>query len=224
MSEILSSYIIRKAQDTDRQFILEAIIAAEAGGKGPLPWCALFDLSEAEYQIILGDILDEEIEGQEWCVSQFYIASYNGKSIAALSAWEEGRAGQQSSMLMSTLVYHFITNEKRIAAQEKMKLYSEIRIDRTPHALQLESIYTHPEFRGKSLASHLIQEVIQRFQPEFPEIKKAEIILSGSNVSARRAYEKIGFSLEEERRFPGSTEEIQQLFPGNSRIKLTKNI
>jgi ribosomal protein S18 acetylase RimI-like enzyme len=224
MSEILSSYIIRKAQDTDREFILEAIIAAEAGGKGPLPWCALFNLSEAEYQFILGAILDEEIEGQEWCLSQFYIAAYNGKSVAALSAWEEGREGQQSSMLMSTLVYHFITEEKRLAAQEKMKVYSQIRIDRTPHALQLESIYTHPEFRGRGIAAHLIQSVIQEFQHEFPEIKKAEIMLSGSNVSARRAYEKIGFSVDTEINYSGPPEEIQQLFPGNSRIKLSKNI
>jgi ribosomal protein S18 acetylase RimI-like enzyme len=125
---------------------------------------------------------------------------------------------------MSTLVYHFISEEKRIAAQEKMKRYAQIRIDRTLHALQLESIYTHPEFRGKGIAAHLIQSVIQEFKQEFPEITKAEIILSGSNASAQRAYEKIGFSVEEEMNYSGPVEEIQQLFPGNSRIKLSKNI
>jgi ribosomal protein S18 acetylase RimI-like enzyme len=224
MSEILSSYLIRNAQNTDREFILEAIIAAEVGGKGPLPWCALFNLSEVEYRLILGHILDEEIEGQEWCLSQFYIAAYNGRSVAALSAWEEGREGQTSSMLMSTLVYHFISEEKRIAAQERMKLYAQIRIDRTPHALQLESIYTHPEFRGKGIAAHLIQSVIQQFKQEFPEIQKAEIVLSGSNAIAQRAYEKIGFSIEEQINYSGPVEEIEQLFPGNSRIKLSKDI
>jgi ribosomal protein S18 acetylase RimI-like enzyme len=105
-----------------------------------------------------------------------------------------------------------------------MKLYAQIRIDRTPHALQLESIYTHPEFRGKGIAAHLIQSVIQQFKQEFPEIQKAEIVLSGSNAIAQRAYEKIGFSIEEQINYSGPVEEIEQLFPGNSRIKLSKDI
>lgn len=224
MSEILQSLLIRKAVAQDLQFIVQAILDAEYGGIGPIPWCALFELSVDEFREILIQILAEDLEGQEWCLSQFYIASYQGNSVAALSAWIENENGQSSSMLMSSLVYHFIPEQKRKEASERMHRFAQLRIGRTSGALQLESIHTHPDYRGNGIIQYLISTVIQEQKIREPELQQVEILLSGSNKSARKAYEKSGFQCVEEVEYPEEASEILSLYPGTSKIKMRKTL
>lgn len=224
MSDRVDSIVIRRANSEEMSFVVQAILEAEAGGLGPIPWCALFELTQAEFKKIIVQILEEELEGQEWCLPQFFIAYYQGQPVAALSAWTEQSGGQSSAMLMSSLVYHFIPAEKRESAEDRLNKFSQLRISRTPGTLQLESIYTHPDYRGKGIMRQLITEVIHQEKRANPELAQVEIILSGSNLAARAAYEKAGFDCVEVVKYSGAESEILSLFPGTSRIKMSKSL
>lgn len=224
MSDRMDSIVISRAQPEELAFVVQAILEAEKGGIGPIPWCALFELTEAEFKKIIVQIIEEELEGQEWCMQQFFIAHYQGEPIAALSAWIEQANGQSAAMLMSSLVYHFIPIEKRASAADRLSKFSQLRISRTPGTLQLESIYTHPNYRGKGIIHQLITEVIHQVKSEYPELTGVEIILSGNNIAAQNAYAKAGFECVEKVNYSGPESEILNLFPGISRVKMSKSM
>lgn len=215
--------IFRKAEPSDLDFVVECIIEAEKGGIGPIPWCALFNLTQNQFRDKLLNILEEEIEGQEWCLSQFYIAEYNGVPAAGISAWIETEANP-SAFLMSNLVYHYFTEEQRLDAGSKLYHLSLIRLPRSIGALQLESIYTRETFRGKGIIRKLIQHIISEFKNNIRQLHTIEIILSGDNLAAQNAYLNAGFTATEWAQYPRVYSEIQAVFPGTSKVKMSLTI
>lgn len=220
----VSSLSVRSAMAADLSFVCRAILEAEAGGKGPIPWCALFGFAESEFEAILREILEEGIEGQEWCLEHFRIATLEHQPVAALSAWIEGEEGSGSAMLKSALMYHFISEERRSAAQARLEIFSRLRLPRKPGALQLECIFTAPEWRGKGVMPVFLEKILKEIKSQPHPVRDAEIQLSGDNAPALAAYRKAGFELTEEVQYPGPESEIHAVFPGKSRIQLLKQI
>lgn len=220
----MSSLSVRPAVAADLAIVCRAILEAEAGGKGPIPWCALFDLTESEFEALLQEILEEGVEGQEWCLEHFRIAILEHQPVAALSAWIEGEEGNGSSMLKSALMYHFISEERRTTAQGKLEIFSRLRLARKPGALQLECIYTTPEWRGKGVMPVFLGKILEEMKALDTPFTEAEIQLSGDNAPALAAYRKAGFEVSAEVHYPGPESEIRAVFPGTSRIQLLKQI
>ena len=220
MQNSLGELGFRNAHQGDNSFLSSGIYLAEYGHSGPAPWCALFNLSAAEFKAILLEILENEIEGQEWCTAQFHIATINETPVAAVSAWIEGVNDTSSSLLMSTLMYHFIPEDKRKIAEETLQILSFLRVLRSPGYLQLESIFTLPEYRGKGIITQLIHHILEEQKRKHPELPGVEIQLSSDNKAAIHTYQKCGFEITEMRM--AYEESILEIYPGMGKIKMQK--
>ncbi|PIP77706.1 MAG: hypothetical protein COW85_07645, partial [Ignavibacteria bacterium CG22_combo_CG10-13_8_21_14_all_37_15] len=78
---MLNDLVVRNATPLDINFVIETIIEADKSGTPMSSACNILNLSEEEYKGILKDILNENIEGQEFSLSGFLIAELDGKPI-----------------------------------------------------------------------------------------------------------------------------------------------
>lgn len=213
----ISQPTIRQAGINDIEFLKDAIIAAEKSGGDVLFYNAVFGLTETETRQLIHHVLDEDIEGQEWCISHFLIASIDGKPAACLSCWIEGESGQASGILKAQALSFFL-RERWTNASAKLEKIKLLQLHREESALQLECIYTSPEFRGKGLIPALIDHALKLY----PGVKRAEVQVMGNNDTAIRSYTKCGFLTD--RKAHSADAELLTLLPGNTRISLKKDL
>lgn len=216
------SITIRPATAADKDFLITAIIEAEKSGSDVISYCRIFGITEEALREMLGNILDEEMPGQELCIDSFLIAEEDGQPAATLAAWVEGSEGMSSSMVKSNLLVYYIGADVMMDAIPKVKLVANTNIDRELGALQIESVYTAPAFRGRGLAQLLIEEQIKRWKAHGLEFEKAQIMLMGNNESAQRAYGKMGFTVTKTK--TQDDPEILSLLPGNTKLLMERKI
>src|SRR3989339_169360 len=120
---------IRKATEKDIPFLIETIIAAEKSGTETFAYCSIFSLGKEEFTELLKNILEEDIQGQELCVSDFLIAEEKGISVGACCGWIEGENGTSSS-LKANILHYFLGEEKIAEAQGIMKIADALHIER----------------------------------------------------------------------------------------------
>jgi ribosomal protein S18 acetylase RimI-like enzyme len=190
---------IRRAETRDTGFVVEAIIAAEKSGSGPLSYAAIFDLDEGEMARLLWQALEEDLEGQEVCLSHFLIAELDGVPAAGCASWIEARDGIPSGQIKANLLFHLVGQNVWKRAADRLKAVAETSIQRSVGAAQLESIYTKPDFRGNGLAPQLIEEHLKAHRALNPEVERAQLILFKNNARAAHVYRKIGFEQIAER-------------------------
>ena len=65
--------IIRQAEISDIDFIIEAILEADRSDTDRISYCTIFNLSRVEFRKILREILIEDIQGSELCLSDFLV-------------------------------------------------------------------------------------------------------------------------------------------------------
>ncbi len=213
---------VRKAVINDKDFLITSVIEAEKSGSDIISYCALLSISEQTFREILSNILDEEIGGQELCIGNFLIAEIDGEPAAALSAWIEKEDGMASSMIKSNLLMYLMDREILLNAAPSLSLMNEINIDREAGALQIECVYTVEKYRGYGLSGQLIEEQIRRKQESGKSFEKVQVILLKSNQAAKRAYEKSGFSLLEEKQC--ANKDILKLLPCDIKILLERKL
>lgn len=213
---------IRRAAPADADFIAEAIIAAEKSGTGLLSYSAIFDLTEDEVRDVLKQVMDEEIEGQEICLSHFLIAEVNGERAAACACWVEAKEGVPSGQMKANIFYHVLGKEVWDKANEKLKAVAETNIDRSAEAAQIESVYTKEEFRGRGLTAMLIDEHLKHLRKNDPALSKAQVILLSNNTGAEKAYRKAGFEKAAER--TGTSALLKEILPCNGKIMMERQI
>ncbi len=187
------SITIRQATIADKEFVMLAIAEAEKSGNDTISYCNIMGVSEQEFLEMLSNMLDEEIEGQEMYIPGFLIALVNGIPAAASCSWVEQSGNMASSTLKSNLLMYHTARSVLLAAMPAIAALKEVNIDRTPGSLQIESIYTSPQYRGRGLTGLLIKEHIAQHKTAHPAITKAQITLLGCNEAARSAYTKAGF-------------------------------
>ena len=209
---------IRQATADDKDFIITSIIEAEKSGADIISYCAIFSLTEQEFRGILNNILDEEMEGQELCISNFLVAEVDGERAAALSTWVE----EESGMIKSNLLLYFLGGDKITSAASNLSLLNEINIKREIGTLQVECVYTNEKFRGLGIVRQLIDESIKWRLGQGKAFEKAQVILLKNNESATRAYEKAGFTVMEERHSPDKN--ILKIFPGDTKILMERKV
>lgn len=184
---------IRKATLADSVFLAEAIIQADMSGGTIGSYCGVFGLTKDEFQSILIQMLDEELEGTELSPLHFLIAEVDGKNAAAVSAWIEGDCGMSSQMVRANLFYALMPKTAQQHAMGLKAIADSMVLHRTQKFLQLESIYTDPAFRGRGLAPLLMREQARRNFSENRILESAELMTYSGNHHAIAVYERMGF-------------------------------
>lgn len=216
------SITIRPATAADKDFLITAIIEAEKSGSDVISYCRIFGITEEALREMLGNILDEEMPGQELCIDSFLIAEEDGQPAATLAAWVEGAEGMSSSMVKSNLLVYYVGADAMLDAIPKVKLVANTNIERENGALQIESVYTAPQYRGRGLAQLLIEEQVKRWKAQGLTFDKAQVMLMGNNPSAQRAYSKLGFEVAKTK--TQDDPEILYLLPGNTKLLMERKI
>ncbi len=207
---------IRPATHSDLPFILESIVESEKSGDAIFPYSTAFNLNIPEFSQIIMNIFDEEIPEQAWHLEHWHILEDSeGHTAAALSAWIESQNGQKSDFLKAQILKYFLPKEWELA-QEKLNILSSVSIPRKNGYVQLEHLYTHPDFRGKGYMKSLIQHVMNAY----PDCSY-EIQVLKSNVNAVSLYEYMGFSVNDTQ----CNDDLQRLslLSGNCKLQLLKN-
>jgi len=216
------SMTIRQATAEDKDFLIEAIMEAEKSGSETISYCAIFSISEDRLREALANMLDEEMEDQELYIPNFLVADVDGKPAATISGWIEKKNGMASSIIKSNMLMYSLDRDILLAAAPHLGLMNEVSITRSENALQLECVYTKPEFRGRGLAASLLEAHIKRVKEEGEPVDTAQIILLKNNTGAIKAYEKAGFSIVTEKTC--NDDAILKLLPGNTKIMMERKL
>ncbi len=184
---------IRQATEKDIAFLTEAIIEAEKSNTNKLSYSTIFGLTDDEVEAKVQLMLEEDIPGQELCISGFLIAEEAGDYAAACCSWIEGEQGQYSSIIKANILLWFFGSEICERASNEHPYLKELNFERKTDSLQIESVYTKPAYRGRGISGKLIKEHIQRSKERQPQLNLAQVILAETNTGAASAYQKLGF-------------------------------
>lgn len=209
---------IRRAIESDIDFIVEAIIEAEKSGTDKLSYSTMFGLSEAEVRDILRNALLEDIPGQELCISGFMLALIDGVPSGAACSWIEEADDIPSAILKANILFHFFKCDFLFTASEKNRMIEQMNIPREKGTIQIESVYVSNKFRGLGVSNQIILEHIKRMIRNGQNADKIQIQLAGNNLSALRSYEKLGFRTVVVRKCEDA--EILRYLPSDTRIMM----
>lgn len=189
----MADFTIRRATAEDVPFLVEAICEAEKGGSDRLSYCGVFSMNEPEFRAALVAMLNEDLAGQELCISGFLVADVGDGPIAACCAWVEAAGGTPSTLLKANLLLHGIDRARMREARRWFARLAELSIPREPGAIQIESVYVRADGRGRGLAARLIELHLEQLGA-FAPAQKAQVILAVNNPAARAAYARAGFA------------------------------
>jgi len=209
--------IIRRANSNDIDFIIKSIIEAEKSGTEIISYCNIFEIPEEELKANLWNIIEEDVEGQELCISGFLIAEIDGIAVGAVCSWVEGDGNLSSSIIKSTLIHYYFSPESQKKAYIKSNLLDNLNIHRKKNTLQIESVFVNNKYRGLGVSNKIINTHINNCKNE-NNIDKVQIQVMKNNPFAIKAYEKIGFNLKEEKTC--SDNEILKILPYNCKIMM----
>ncbi len=215
---MIENLSIRNAASQDIDFIIETIIEADKGGTSVISACNILNISEEEYKNILKNILQENIEGQEYSLSGFLIAEINGVQVGALGSWIEGAVGVSSYILYSNILLNYLKREKIQEVLSNFKITKEVSFKREEGAIQFEYGYVKEEFRRKGIYTRLMIESIKRYYPENKNIKKTQGICFKENYKSINAGFKLGFHIVEVK--SSENEKLNKIFPYNEKVLL----
>jgi GNAT superfamily N-acetyltransferase len=212
----MENLVIRQALPSDFEFIIETIIEADKSGTPVISACNILNVPEEEYKSILKDILNENIEGQEYSLSGFLVAELNGEIIGALGAWVEGAVGVSSYILYSNILLNFIEKEKIPGILQKFRITKDLSFRRETGAIQLEYGYVKEKYRRQGVYTRLMIESVKRFYPENKGIPKVQGICFRANYKSLNAGLKLGFEIAESK--ISDNEELKKIFPHNEKV------
>jgi ribosomal protein S18 acetylase RimI-like enzyme len=189
------SYNIRFANENDISFLVETIVAAEKSGTPNCGLSNLIGLNEEQTKVGLTRILIEEIEGCEFSTTEFAIATFDNKPVAAFCGWIEGENEdeQPSSTLKSNLLIHAFGTAIIPSLQQHKKLLNAIQLNRTPGAHQVEYAFVDPNHRGNRLIDKLIAFLTESALSKNPKVPLAEVQVYANNLSAIKVYQRMGY-------------------------------
>jgi D-alanine--poly(phosphoribitol) ligase subunit 1 len=222
--EVVNSlYAFRQAGTNDISFIVDAIINAEKSNSEIIGLGQLMSLGEIDLRSKLASALEEEVDGCEFHLEGFTIATYEESPVAALCTWVEGinENNQPSPTLKINLFKHIFGIEKMQQLEQHKALIQGMRLTRTPGAHQVEYVYVTPAHRGRDLVSRMIQYSLKRHEKTTdPLISEVEVF--ANNAGAIKAYEKCGYFLKTQASV--ALEELKGMMPYHIKLQLEKKI
>ena len=214
--------IIRQAEISDIDFIIEAILEADRSDTDRISYCTIFNLSRVEFRKILREILIEDIQGSELCLSDFLVATVEGETAGACCSWIEAIDGNPSYLIKYSLLSQYLSEDNIEYSKGVGSFIKGLHIDREKQTLQIESVYVNPNFRGLGISGRIINEHFRQKKLQYPDLEKAQLIVTDENSSAISAYKKIGFNIIQ--KFKIDNEMVLKILPSNSLVLMEKNL
>ena len=217
-----NSVEIIKPTQVDIDFIIEAIIEADKSNTERISYCNIFNLSLTEFKDILRNILKEDIEGQEFCLSNFLIAKVNGKNAGACCSWIEAIDEIPSYLIKYSLLAQYLDEENIKHSKEIAPFIKGLHIDREKLTLQIESVYVNENFRSLGISSKIINEHFRQNKIKRPDLEKSQLIVAKENDSALNVYKKLGFTVAKELKV--DNDKILSILPSNCLVLMEKDL
>ncbi|MBK7028862.1 MAG: GNAT family N-acetyltransferase [Bacteroidales bacterium] len=214
--------IIRSAVAEDIEFLVEAIIQADMSGSGRSSYGRIFGISDEVLRKCLTSMLLEGLDGFEISLGSFRVCEKEGKPVAAVSGWVEALNGVSSGVIKMSAFNFLLPRGTLVSSRENLKVASEISLEREASTLQIESVYTHPEFRGLGIAGKLIDFIISEEKFLHPALEKVQVQLMKENHSALNAYLKLGFQVSHE--ITSGNVYICEILPGRTKVLMEKRL
>jgi len=211
-----NEFTIRPATLNDSDFLVKAILMADRGLSPVSSYSGVFNLSEEEATIKIKLMLEEELDSCELSPEHFLLAEKDGQVAAAVAGWVEGFDGVASWMVRSALFQEYYPPEALAHAQKMKSIVDEVVVHRTMGALQLESVYVDPAFRGNRLASLLFSAHVEKCKKEHPNTETAELMTYLENTKAVSLYQKMGFSVVKESK--SNNPDVLKYYPGSGMV------
>ena len=183
------TFSIIKAREQDIPFLVDSVINAEKLDTNIISYCSLFNISEMLLKEQLLEAFQEKMGIIVWDINQWIVAlDENGKAIAALAYWMENNLADSETQKFKYLSFLNKSNVNHPNFQVVFQALKKIQIARETNVIQLDFLYTKPQYQGKGIMSSLIKNVISRHPNN-----KFQIQVLQCNEKAKRLYEKLGF-------------------------------
>jgi GNAT superfamily N-acetyltransferase len=206
----------RRGSLDDREFLVAAIIEAERSGTSSSMYERVFDLTRDELEDGLRSVLAEDLPGCELCAGSFLLAVVGDQPVGCIATWIEGETGVASSIVKATVWPRVLGIKRWIDAAPKLRLIAEVDIAREPGALQVESVFVVPSFRGRRITTALIESAIREVRTHSPKCTLAQILTVPENTASARAFTSAGFARTRETR--STSADLLACFPGSGRV------
>ena len=139
-------------------------------------------------------------EARHWGSYQgFIIAEVDGTPAAALTGYFEAGSSLQQGIQEATNAIGW-SEEDIAAGWSRAGTIGLVATEHVPGAWITENVATLPEFRRRGLVDRLLAEIMDRGRAKGAMIGEVGVFIG--NDSAQRAYEKIGYVVEDEKRHP----------------------
>lgn len=218
----MNDFIIRPAIVEDAPFLAETIIEAEKSGTDRLSYATIFGLSEKNVHKYLVNMLEEEIDGCELSVSSFIVAEFNGKVVAALSAWFEGVEDIPSTLIKGNLLNYTLPKTCIEKAMKLNNIIRELHVEYLPKTIQIGACYVVKEFRGNRLLGTLNKKIIANLLEKNSEVDSIMVQIFSCNIASIRSFEKSGFTLVSKKE--SRNMKINNYLPSNIKLIYNKKI
>lgn len=213
---------MRKGEQRDIPHIIDTIVAAEKSGTDIFSYSRIFEIPESEIRKYFDAILEEDVQGQELCYSDYIVGEVNGKFAGAVAAWIEGECGQESSIRKAMLLNFFLPKENVQKAIEKRKYLDQVHFDPDIGTLVIDIGLTLPEFRGQGILSRLMLEQTRLLSARRPDVKISQIHIMKNNAVAYHIYSKLGYHTIREKRCVDPV--ILNWLPSDTQVVMEKHL
>jgi translation initiation factor 4G len=130
----------------------------------------------------------------------FIIAEVDGEPAAALSGYFEEEHGGMKLRDGMAEVAEATGQEPDPEAIKRAMTILNVAPEHVPGAWIIEDVATRPEFRRRGLVDALMQEIMERGRQRGATLSDVGVFIG--NDSAQKAYEKVGYTVVEEKRHP----------------------
>lgn len=200
----------RPATVEDVDFIAEGVRIAERvpASEDLSVYEAVFGFTRAELDRFLSSTLTQDGGDYPLTFGTFFVLEREGSPVACCAGWIEAAHGVPSGHIAAMAISRFLGGKRWRERAPFIRALAESAPPRTPMALQLESFYTAPDFRGRGSTRRLIEGAIADLAPNAASPAIAEISLLAENRQAAGAYSKAGFESA------WSTPSVNEVFRG----------
>lgn len=215
----MNTEFIASAHPHHLPFVINSVLAAEAVPLGMSMYEAVFGISAEELRDFLAETLAYDARERPLSLGSFRMFAAGDEPVACCASWVEPRDGTASGAWVAMALSRFLGIDRFRSRGREIRLLSEVAPKRSPGALQLESFFVLPEYRGQRLSQRLITECLKN-APLGTE--KAEISLLAENSAALAAYASAGFI--ENWRSEAKAEAFEELTGSRGFVQLSRTI
>jgi GNAT superfamily N-acetyltransferase len=192
---------IRRASDSDAEFIAWAILAAQRGHR-PRGWFDIaLDRPEPECLAFTRELALAPSRSI-WHVSRYWIAEVNGEAAAALCALRTGDiAATARPAILEAMQAAGIEAAEQAAIWQRSGYLRSCWIPGDADNWMIEHVATRPSHRGRGLVQNLLAHALD--EGKRMGFTRASIPFLTGNAAAERSYARAGFGLAEEKRDAG---------------------